>query len=408
VHCGGGTTDELRSADLLEAIPDAMLGVDSGGRIVLVNVQAERLFGYQRADLVGSPVDMLTPDWARGMHVELRERYFADPAPRTMGAGAQLAGRRGDGTEFPAEISLSALETVDGRIVLAAVRDVSDRIAALAERQRLLTAAEEARHQARVQRSERLESLGQLAGGVAHDFNNLIGVIQNYAGFVSEQVQAAAAEPGGARWRAACEDIGQVERAAGRAAELTRQLLAYGRRDVARPRVVDLNAVVGEVERVLRRTLGQQVRLDIALAPDLWRSTADPDQLEQVLVNLAVNARDAMPGGGTLTITTANLGPAAGPPPPWLDRALERCVQLRVADTGHGMSADTARRAFEPFFTTKAAGAGTGLGLATVRGIVVGTGGDIHLDSTPGQGTTVTIVLPVTDDEDAARKVLDA
>ncbi|MEV1288113.1 PAS domain S-box protein [Micromonospora sp. NPDC049679] len=392
------TDEELAEAKfqgLLEAAPDAIVGVEPDGRIVLANPQAERLFGYAREQLIGETVEILVPGAAQGIHDRHRDRYIADPVPRPMGAGRQLRARRRDGSEIPVEISLSALQTQDGSIVLAAVRDVTDRLEAQAERERLMAQAERERLESRLQQSQRLESLGQLAGGVAHDFNNLLAVILNYTAFVAEELDAAELDDA-ERWKPVARDVAQIQRAADRATALTHQLLAFGRQEVTRPRVLDVNEVVIEVEQLLCRTIGEHVRLAATLAPDLWAVKADPGQLEQVLVNLAVNARDAMPGGGTLTIETRNVV---------VDKEMDvrvpglhpgRYVQLRVSDTGRGMTSDVARRAFEPFFTTKPKGAGTGLGLATVYGILAQTGGTAQIYSEPGFGTTITAFIPAT------------
>ena len=248
----------------------------------------------------------------------------------------------------------------------------------------------------KLQQTRRLESLGQLAGGVAHDFNNLLAVIVNYAAFVAEEIeQAAIADPD--RWHAVARDVQQIQRAADRGIALTHQLLAFGRREVARPRVLLLNEVVRDVHQLLRGSLGEHVQLVTALAPGLWPVRVDPGQLEQVLVNLAVNARDAMPGGGTLTIDTANvvLEPEMVGQ---TDGRVGRFVRVRVQDTGTGMPKEVADRAFEPFFTTKPKGEGTGLGLATVYGIVAQAGGDVRIYSEPGIGTTFHVLLPATDE----------
>jgi PAS domain S-box-containing protein len=385
---------EAKFRGLLDAAPDAIIGVHADGQIALVNAQAQRLFGYDREELVGQPVELLVPERAHSVHPAYRAGYAIDPQPRPMGAGTQLAGRRKDGTEFPAEISLSALETEEGLLVSAAVRDVTERIEAQAERERLKAQAERKRLEAQLHRSQRLESLGQLAGGVAHDFNNLLAVILNYTAFISQEV-AKAELVAGADWQAVRGDLDQVKRAAERAAELTHQLLAFGRREVVRPEPVNLNEVVAGVESLLRRTIGEHVQLALGLGPDLWPILADPGQLEQVLVNLAVNARDIMPGGGTLAIETENLtvDEAYAEARP-LTNPGERHVRLRVSDTGTGMSQQTLDRAFEPFFTTKPAGEGSGLGLATVYGIITQAGGQTQLYSELGVGTSFTALLP--------------
>ena len=396
---------DRRFVGLLEAAPDAMVCVEADGRIALVNAQAERLFGYHRAELIGQPVEILVPDAMRDAHGGQRAAYVVRPRPRPMGQGMELAGRRRDGSTFPAEISLSAIDTDEGILIIAAVRDVTDRLEAQAERDRLRTQAERDRLERQLHQSQRLESLGQLAGGVAHDFNNLLGVISSYADFIADEMRG---QPKDDAREAVLADIEQVQLAAGRAAGLTRQLLAFARREVVQPRVLSLNEVVTTVLKLLRRSLGEHVELDTRLAGDLDHVLADPGQIEQILVNLAVNARDAMPGGGTLTIETgnadvdrANALSRAGLPP-------GRYVSLKVSDNGPGIPAEVADRAFEPFFTTKPKGEGTGLGLATVYGIVSQAGGNVRIYSEPGLGTTVTVLLPVTSESpDAAERPSD-
>jgi signal transduction histidine kinase/CheY-like chemotaxis protein len=263
-------------------------------------------------------------------------------------------------------------------------------------RERRESAERKNQQQAQLLQAQRLESLGQLAGGVAHDFNNLLAVILSYASFVSEEL----ASPSGPDWPerldSARSDLRQITLAAERAAGLTRQLLSFARREVVRPQVLDLGDVVIGVQELLHRTLGEHIELITTLADDLWPVLADPGQLEQVLVNLAVNARDAMPGGGTLTIDTSNISVdatavAGGSPAP-----LGKNVRLRISDTGVGIPADVLEHVFEPFFTTKEEGSGTGLGLATVYGILVQAGGQIQIYTEPAIGTTFTITMPVT------------
>ncbi len=248
--------------------------------------------------------------------------------------------------------------------------------------------------QSQLQQSQRLEALGQLAGGVAHDFNNLLAVILNYAAFVGEEL--AAGRDGDLA--AAAADVGQIQRAAQRATALTHQLLAFARREVVQPVALDLNAVVAEVTQLLDRIIGEDVVLSTNLADGLWPVLADVGQLEQVLVNLAVNARDAMSGGGTLTIDTANVTVDAASAAARPTGHAGQHVRLRVADTGTGMAPDVIAHVFEPFYTTKADGTGTGLGLATVYGVVLQAEGTIEIHSLPGEGTTFTILIPVTNE----------
>ena len=250
--------------------------------------------------------------------------------------------------------------------------------------------------QERLAQAQRLESLGQLAGGVAHDFNNLLAVILNYAEFAAEELAAATESDWAGRCESAHDDLEQISRAGERAASLTRQLLAFARREVVQPQVLDLDTVVSAVEEMLRRTLGEHVELAISLAGGLHPVLADPGRLEQVLVNLAVNARDAMPGGGTLTIDTSNITVDAESIAGGSESPLGQQVRLRVSDTGTGMPPEVVAHAFEPFFTTKADDGGTGLGLATVYGILTQADGHIRIYSEPGGGTTFSITLPAT------------
>jgi signal transduction histidine kinase/DNA-binding NarL/FixJ family response regulator len=310
-----------------------------------------------------------------------------------MGEGLELSGRRRDGSTFPAEISLSAVGTGEGVLVTAAVRDVSERLRLQAEHDRLQLQAERDRMERQLQQSQRMESLGQLAGGVAHDFNNLLNVILNYARFARKEVTK---EPAQVAWQEVRGYIGEVEEAAELAAQLTHQLLAFGHREVSQPRPLVLDEVVASVERLLARTLGEHVELRTHLAAASCPVLADPSQIEQVLVNLAVNARDAMPGGGRLAISTACTEVDAAAAASWAGLSPGRYVSLKVSDTGTGMPAEVADRAFEPFFTTKARDEGSGLGLATVYGIITQAKGFVQIHTEPGTGTTVAMLLPAT------------
>jgi signal transduction histidine kinase len=266
-------------------------------------------------------------------------------------------------------------------LVPAAIRDISGR----AEREREKALGEQ------LERARRLESAGRLAGGIAHDFNNILGVIMNYAEFVADELEPDSEAQG---------DVEEIRRAAERAAALTRQLLIFSRREVVKPELLDLALVVGEMENLLRRALGERVEMKVSLAPDLEAIEAGPSQIEQVLVNLAVNARDAMPQGGRLLIEAENVDLDEEYAYMHPETEPGSYVRLEVSDTGVGMDRETIDHVFEPFFTTKSDG--TGLGLASVYGIVTGAGGHVDVESEPGLGTTVKVHLPVAGEPDSA------
>jgi len=236
-----------------------------------------------------------------------------------------------------------------------------------------------------LRQAQKMEAVGRLAGGVAHDFNNLLTVIAGYAALLRED--------GGDREQPELEEI---QNAVSRAAELTRQLLAFSRKQVWQPQVLDLNTVVSRMEGMLRRLIGEDITLLAVLAGDLRKVKADPGQIEQVIMNLAVNARDAMPGGGKLVIETKNVHLESGQA---ATLTAGRYIQLNVSDTGHGMSGETASRIFEPFFTTKEVGKGTGLGLSTALGIAEQSGGTLTVESKLGVGTIFRMYLPVTTEQ---------
>jgi PAS domain S-box-containing protein len=349
---------------LLESAAQAIIAIDRDGRIVLANRKAEEMFGYAREELLGSPVDMLLPESLRSVHGREREEYFAQPHIRPMGVGMDLAGRRKDASEFPVEVSLSHVDTREGLFAIAFVSDIS-------QRKRL---------EEQLVHAQKMEAVGRLAGGVAHDFNNMLTVISGYNRMILDDLSPL--DP----LRANAEEI---LKAADRAAALTNQLLAFSRRQIMHPCVLNVNAVIVNTEKMLRHVIGEDIHLMLNLARDAGNIRADPGHIEQAVVNLAVNARDAMPLGGQLAIETANVR---------LDETYARThsgvqpggfVMIAVSDSGHGMDAETRRRIFEPFFTTKESGKGTGLGLATVYGMVKQCGGDIWVYSEPGQGTTL-------------------
>ena len=367
---------EARYRGLVESMPDGVL-VHAGDRIVFVNPACVAMAGAARAEeLLGRSVfDLVHPDELADVAARLREVEMGTvPVRATRRRLVRL-----DGGSVEVEVSATTLDYGGERAVQVVLRDVS-------ERQRTEAALHDA--ELRLQQSQKLEAIGRLAGGIAHDFNNLLTVITVYTQMVLEGMPPA--DP-----RVA--DLYEVQGAARRAADLTRQLLAFSRKQVMQPQVLDLNAVVQDVEKMLRRVIGEDVRLVTSPAKGEATIRADRNQLEQVLMNLAVNARDAMPNGGRLHISTEQLDVSRTPAAADADAAPgpARWVRLEVRDTGIGMDEAVRARVFEPFFTTKAMGRGTGLGLATVYGIVKQSGGYITVDSVPGLGTAFSLYFPV-------------
>jgi len=375
---GRATGDAYRL--LFEHNPQPMWIYDSDTlEIFEVNEAAVEHYGYSRPEFLSMTIADLRPP----------EEV---PAMLESGARARRSDRSGpwrhvkrDGTRIDVEIVSHSVEFMGRRSRLVVATDITER--RQLERQ--------------LAQTQRLESLGQLAGGVAHDFNNLLSVILNYARFVGEEVGDAAATDG-ERWAGVRADVDEIERAAQRAARLTHQLLAFARREVIDPQAISLNDVVSETQQLLRSTLGEHIELTCSLTDEPWPIVADAEQMEQILINLAVNSREAMPSGGAFVIETANVEVDESYPGTRLGLAPGRYVQLRVSDTGEGMDAATLERAFEPFFTTKPKGEGTGLGLATIYGIASQSGGQARLYSERGVGTTCSIMLPASDKSAAA------
>ncbi|HEX9824088.1 MAG TPA: PAS domain S-box protein [Actinomycetota bacterium] len=373
---------------LFESAPDAVVIIDREGTIRMVNEHAVTMFGYARDELTGQHLEILIPERSRRRHPSHRADYFANPTTRPMGAGLELAARRKDGTDFRVDIALSSLETEDGLLVSAAIRDITDWVRTTKEREVLEA-------QLRVHQAQRLESLGGLAGGIAHDFNNVLAAISTYCELIRGGLRGLPVPPdGSAGVDKLVHDIDQIRKATDRAAHLTHQLLVFSRREIAKPEILDVNETVVEMEKLLTHTIGEDVVLVTELADPAPSVEMDRGQLEQVLMNLVVNARDSMPHGGQLQIRTLDLLLDEGASSAVGGIGPGRYLGVTVSDTGTGMSREVIDRAFEPFFTTKDEGRGTGLGLATVYGIVIESGGGIAIYSEPEMGTSVKVYLP--------------
>jgi len=360
-------TDE-RLAKLVQHAPIGIFRSTRAGKVLSVNAALVRMLGYATA------AEVIDLDMARDVYADPAERQrLLDEHPYTDREYDEMEAtwKRKDGTPLHVELIGRAVRNAAGTIESyeTFVRDVT----------------EQRRLQRELVQAQKMEAVGRLAGGIAHDFNNVLTAILGSAELALETLPAGSPER---------EEVDEVRKAALRAADLTRQLLAFSRQQVIAPKVLNPNDVVGGMDKMLRRLLGEDVELRAALASDLGVVKVDPSQLEQVVLNLAVNARDAMPDGGTLTIETQNIeldqqyvqGHLSAQPGPY--------VMLAVSDTGVGMDAGTQARIFEPFFTTKEKGRGTGLGLATVYGIVKQSGGWIWVYSEPGHGTAFKVYFP--------------
>ena len=365
---------------LLQGIPDGIAVVDKEGTIVEVNRGLEAMFDVPRERLIGRPVYVLIPGgfWG-GPSVESAGDLSDLVAALEVALEAtpwESVGLRSDGSEFPIQISLNPAKTDAGTLVIGSIRDVS-------EQHRLQEERLEIENQLR--QSQKMESIGQLAAGIAHDFNNLLTVIMGNTSI--DLVERTVTGEVLTRMR-------ETHKAAESAAELTGQLLAFGRKQVMTPRQMDLTQVVNETSGLLRRVIGDDIALEVICEEPVWVE-ADPIQIKQVLLNLAANARDAMPRGGELSIMTRVIqcGEGAFDCPP--DGPPGTYVLLSVSDTGMGMDQETMDRIFEPFFTTKERGRGTGLGLAMVHGIVRQSGGYVLARAVVGSGSTLEVYLPL-------------
>lgn len=375
----GKTRAEFYASDetLLAILDSAIQGivmVDSSGSIAMLNNSACEMFGYTKAELLGCNVEQLVPEALRATHLNYRRSYMARPHTRPMGFGPDLAGRRKDGSEFPTEISLSNVKAPGGILAIAFITDIS-------ERRRL---------ENELRLSQKMEAIGRLAGGLAHDFNNMLTIIAGYNQMLLDELAEMDNRHGHAE---------EIQKAVDRATRLSAQLLAFGRQKVLQPRSVNLNDIVMETRKMVGRLIGEDIQVVLDLDPNLGSVVADPMQIEQVLFNLAANARDAMPTGGRLTIETKNIevdkscaqAHVGLKPGPW--------VHFAVSDTGKGMDSQTLQHIFEPFFTTKERGQGMGLGLASVFGSVKQSGGEILVYSEVGTGTTFKMCFPRTASE---------
>jgi len=375
---------ESRFRVLVEHAPDAIVVYDATqNRFVDANANADRLFGCSREELLASgPPRFYASAQPDGLPPAESMEKMIERALAGETLLFERAVHNAEGKDLLCEVRLARLPFTDRNLMRGSFIDIT-------ERKKL---------EERLRQSQKMESVGRLAGGIAHDFNNLLTVITGYSELMLSQLEERSP---------LVKEVEEIKRAGERASSLTQQLLAFSRRQVLQPRVIDLNEVVSRVEKMLRRLIGEDVELRTVPGAGLWSVKADPGQIEQVLVNLVVNARDAMPGGGVLTIETGNVFLDEEYSLGHLPAQSGHYVMLAVSDTGVGMDERTKSQVFEPFFTTKESGKGTGLGLSTVYGIVKQSGGYIWVYSEPGKGSTFKVYIPRTEErEDGPRKAV--
>ena len=390
-----GTSEALAQAQvsaILAIAADAIISLDESLRVTLFNEGAATIFGYSPQEIIGKPLELLIPERMRSNHKRHVADFSRSPvAARKMGDRQEIFARRKDGTEFPAEASI-AKQVVDGhKAYMVVLRDVTDRKQAenalaaanellearVAERTRALEAEirrREEAHAALIQ-AQRMEAFGQLTGGVAHDFNNLLTIVTGNLELLGGQLDS----------ERQATLLKRATDAADMGAALTKRLLTFARRRRLTPQVLDVNEMILNLTQLLQRSLGEPISLTTMLAGNVWPTRADASELENAILNLAINARDAMPHGGNLIIESRNTVREDG----------GEFVQISVSDTGTGMTTDVLERAFEPFFTTKAPGKGTGLGLSISFGLVERHGGSLAVANAPGGGAVVTLRLPL-------------
>ncbi|WP_151119700.1 hybrid sensor histidine kinase/response regulator [Hypericibacter adhaerens] len=355
---------------VVDTAVDGVILIDARGLVMMFNPACEALFGYGAAEVVGQNVKMLMPPHFRDEHDRYISNYLSTHVPKIIGIGREVLGQRKDGTTFPMDLSVGEAIQNDGPVFVGIIHDLTGR----------------KRTEEQLVQAQKMEAVGQLSGGIAHDFNNLLTVIIGNAETLSEVLKA---RPDLRRQAEAIIAAGE------RGAELTQRLLAFSRRQTLIPSQIDCNQLVDKMSRLLRRTLREDIEIATALETGLTPAFADPAQLESAILNLALNAQDAMPGGGCITIATANAVldehyQATHPEVLAGDYAM-----VAVTDDGEGMPPDVVTRVFEPFFTTKEVGKGSGLGLSMVYGFVKQSNGHVAVYSELGLGTTVRIYLPV-------------
>ncbi|MFN4283275.1 MAG: PAS domain S-box protein [Alphaproteobacteria bacterium] len=359
----------MRLRSVLDTAVDGVILIDSRGVVAMFNPACEKLFGFHADEVVGQNVKMLMPEPFRAEHDGYLENYHRTGERKIIGIGREVTGRRKDGTTFPMDLSVGECVIGGQSSYVGVIRDLTER----------------KRAEAQLAQAQKMEAVGQLSGGIAHDFNNLLTVILGNAEVLSEALKAR-------------PDLkvmaDSIMSAADRGSELTQRLLAFSRRQTLQPANIDCNRLVGRMKELLRRALRENIGIRVETEEGLWPAFADPGQLESALLNLSLNAQDAMPGGGNLIVATQNITLDAGYQSMHPEVPPGNYVMIAVTDNGTGMTSEVKAKVFEPFFTTKEVGKGSGLGLSMVYGFVKQSNGHVSIYSEPGLGTTIRIYLP--------------
>lgn len=359
---------EAHLRSILDTVPEAMVVIDESGTITSFSAAAERLFGFGSGEVLGRNVRILMPEPDRGAHDGYISRYLTTGERRIIGYGRVVTGQKKDGSLFPMELAIGETRAEGSRIFTGFIRDLTSRH----------------RIEEELRQAHKMEAVGQLTGGIAHDFNNLLTVISGNL----EMIERRLTDP---KLRAL---LSEAQGAADDGAKLTGQLLAFGRRQPLNPKLADIGQLVSRFSDLLRRALGEAIELRTIVSGSPGYALVDATQLQNALLNLALNARDAMPRGGRLTVEISPAKLDADYASMYPEVRTGNYVLIAVTDTGEGMSDEVRQRAFEPFFTTKGVGAGTGLGLSMVYGFTKQSGGHVQLYSEVGQGTSVRLFLP--------------
>jgi PAS domain S-box-containing protein len=359
---------EAHLRSILDTVPEAMVVIDESGTITSFSAAAERLFGFKTGEVIGHNVKMLMPEPDRGSHDGYMERYLETGERRIIGYGRVVTGQKKDGTHFPMELAIGEARAAGRRIFTGFIRDLTSRH----------------RIEEELRQAHKMEAVGQLTGGIAHDFNNLLTVVSGNLEMIERRLTDDRARALLREAQGAAED----------GAKLTAQLLAFGRKQPLNAKLADVGQLVSRFSDLLRRALGETIELRTIVSGAPGAALVDASQLQNALLNLALNARDAMPRGGRLTVEVSAAKLDADYASMYPEVRTGSYVLISVTDTGAGMPAEVRQRAFEPFFTTKGVGAGTGLGLSMVYGFTKQSGGHVQIYSEVGQGTSVRLFLP--------------